>query len=44
MPDLWLPYDRPTLIGMRRCADCGFSPREQGHHPDCPTQPERTET
>lgn len=36
-PKLWLPYPRKTLIEMRRCPDCGWSPKEQGHHQHCPT-------
>lgn len=36
MPDMWLPYPRRELIGMGRCADCGFHEPTQGHREHCP--------
>lgn len=41
-PKIRLLFTRAELISMKRCPDCGWSPREQGHHPDCPTIKERT--
>lgn len=39
-PKLWLPYkSRRYLISIQRCPDCGWHPKTQGHHPDCPTAP-----
>jgi hypothetical protein len=32
-----LLFTRAQLIAMKRCADCGWHPPTQGHHPDCPT-------
>ncbi|UVK59456.1 hypothetical protein SEA_VENTI_59 [Mycobacterium phage Venti] len=23
---------------MQRCPDCGWHPKTQGHHPDCPNR------
>ncbi|AEL19993.1 hypothetical protein SEA_TAPIOCA_61 [Mycobacterium phage Tapioca] len=36
-PKIWLPFSRRELIAMQRCPDCGWHPKTQGHHPDCPT-------
>lgn len=36
-PKIRLLFTRAQLIAMRRCADCGWHPPTQGHHPDCPT-------
>lgn len=37
MPDIWLPFSRRELIGMKRCPDCGCHPATQGHKTECPT-------
>lgn len=36
-PKIRLLFTRAQLIGMRRCAECGWHEPTQGHHPECPT-------
>ncbi|WP_301121098.1 hypothetical protein [Mycolicibacterium fortuitum] len=36
-PKIRLLFTRAELIGMGRCPDCGWHPKTQGHHPECPT-------
>lgn len=36
-PRIRLLFSRRELIAMQRCPDCGWHPKTQGHHPDCPT-------
>ncbi|MBP3087016.1 hypothetical protein [Mycolicibacterium fortuitum] len=42
-PKIRLLFTRAQLIGMGRCPDCGWHPKTQGHHPECPTWDESTE-
>lgn len=42
-PKIRLLFTRAQLIAMKRCADCGWHPKTQGHHPECPTWDESTE-
>lgn len=37
-PRIRLLYTRAELIGMGRCADCGWHEPTQGHHNECPTR------
>ena len=39
-PRIRLLYTRAELIGLGRCADCGWSVPEQGHHSECPARDE----
>lgn len=39
-PRIRLLYTRAELIGMGRCADCGWHEPTQSHHPECPTRDE----
>jgi hypothetical protein len=40
MPDsrIRLLFNPKELLAMKRCTACGWSPREQSHHPDCPQE------
>jgi hypothetical protein len=40
MGELWLPFPRAQLIGMKRCAECGCHPEKQGHKDECPHREE----
>ncbi|QBP31766.1 hypothetical protein SEA_PIPER2020_87 [Mycobacterium phage Piper2020] len=33
---IWLPFSRAELIRRGRCPDCGWHPKTQFHHPNCP--------
>lgn len=36
-PKIRLLFTRAELIAMKRCPECGWHPKTQGHHPECPT-------
>lgn len=31
-------FTEAELIALNRCIHCGWSPRQQGHHPECPRE------
>ncbi|AGT12483.1 hypothetical protein HAMULUS_74 [Mycobacterium phage Hamulus] len=35
-PRIRLLFSRRELIAMGRCELCGWHPKTQNHHPDCP--------
>ncbi|AWH14470.1 hypothetical protein HWB60_gp074 [Mycobacterium phage TChen] len=37
-PRIRLLFSRRELIAMQRCPDCGWHPKTQFHHPDCPNR------
>ncbi|QHB41406.1 hypothetical protein I5J39_gp60 [Mycobacterium phage Megiddo] len=43
-PRIRLLFSRRELIAMQRCPDCGWHPKTQFHHPDCPQWDSETET
>lgn len=40
-PVTWL--DHHIRQWPERCTTCGYHPHHQGHHPDCPHNPDRPE-
>ncbi|UVT31514.1 hypothetical protein SEA_SEJANUS_83 [Mycobacterium phage Sejanus] len=42
-PKIKLLFTRAELIAMGRCELCGWHPKTQGHHPECPTGDDGTE-